>query len=144
MIAVIHRLPLGAAYTHHWALVIFSMASPPNALRSSSIFPLRGYESKYVGTHNIKTKQTTAAHFSSAFYGTLEGCIGLIHSWVNEWFSTNKLLLPPSGGLFPKMEAGVCMIVQLNWCPCNNFLVKLWHHGRRSSRWLMERKNKRE
>lgn len=56
---------------HHWALFIFSMASPPNTLRSSSIFPLRGYESKYDGTHNIKNE--AAAHFFSAFCGNLEG-----------------------------------------------------------------------
>lgn len=33
------------------------MVSPPNALRSSSFFPLRGYEIKYDGTHNIKKKK---------------------------------------------------------------------------------------
>lgn len=110
VIAVIHRLLLGAAETlttEHCSF--FATAFIPNALRSSSIFPLRGYEGKYVGTVNIKTKQTTAAHLSSAFREDLQGHLGLIHSWMNQSFSSDYLLLSPGGGINPNI----------------NFLVKL-------------------
>ena len=80
-----------------------SQFSPPNALRSSSIFPLRGPESKYVGTHNIWTKQTTAAQFYSAF--SRDAYVWFTPKWTGDF----QLIMSshPVEGV-SRMEAGVC------------------------------------
>lgn len=68
VIAVIHRLLPGAAEaltTEHYSFSPWHLLWD---LHQSS--PLRGYESKCVGTNNTKK---TAAHFFSAFSGNLQG-----------------------------------------------------------------------
>lgn len=67
VIAVIHRLLPGAAEaltTEHYSF------SPWHLLWDHQSSPLRGYESKCVGTNNMKKP---AAHFFSAFSGNLQG-----------------------------------------------------------------------
>lgn len=78
VIAVIHRLLPGAAEaltTEHYSFSPWHLLWD---LHQSS--PLRGYESKCVGTNNMKKP---AAHFFFCFLWKSTGTICLIHSWAH-------------------------------------------------------------